>query len=154
MITIKHSEIMAQNEYTIKVELRASKQEVWKTITNFRSYDQWNTVLIMNNNDRLEIGKKFKVTIIDDKSKQSKFKALVLTHEPNESFSARQTILGKWFFSATHHFIIHSENKAKTTFEQTWDFTGILYKPFKKIIFKQLKRFNQMNTDLKTYLER
>jgi hypothetical protein len=144
---------MAQNEYTIKVELHTPNEEVWEAITDFPSYKQWNTVLIMKENDHLEIGKKFKVTIIDDKGKQSKFKALTLTNEQYDSFSARQIILGKWFFSATHYFIIKQKNESETTFIQTWKFSGILFKPFRKAIFKQLDHFNKMNQELKAYVE-
>jgi len=145
---------MAQNEYTIKVELNASKEKVWNVITDFPSYDQWNTVLVMRNNNDLEIGKKFKVTIIDEKGKHSKFNARTLTQNPYNSFSARQIMLEKWFFSATHHFIIEQKSDSETTFIQTWNFSGILFKLFRKTFFKQLNRFNQMNSDLKTYIEK
>lgn len=144
---------MAQNEYTIKIDLQQSKEVVWETITDFQSYSKWNTVLIMENNDLLEIGKKFKVTIIDEKGKKSKFKAEVLTNHPYDSFSARQILIGKWFLSATHHFIIEQKTESETTFIQTWKFGGILFKPFRKMIFNQLERFRQMDDDLKTYLK-
>lgn len=153
LIIIQHSKIMAQNEYTIQADFQGSKEVVWEAITDFQSYDNWNTVLMMENNDQLEVGKKFKVTIIDEKGKQSQFKAQALTNEQYNSFSARQVMLGKWFFSATHYFIVAQKNESETTLTQTWRFSGILFRPFRKLIFNQLDRFNQMNDDLKEYLK-
>ena len=145
---------MAQKEYSIKINLPSSKVIVWEAVTDFQSYDQWNTVLIMGNNDQLEIGKKFKVTIINENGKKSKFKALTLTNNKEASFSARQTVLGKWFFSVTHYFIIEENKESETTFIQTWKFSGILFPLFRKSIFNQLGRFNRMNEDLKVYLQK
>ena len=143
---------MSQHKYTIQVDLQSSQQEVWSALTDFQSYPQWNSVLVMQDNDQLEVGKKFRVTIINANGKNSKFKAKTLTKDAQKSFSARQVILGKWFFSATHHFIVEGKGDS-TTFTQTWYFTGILFPPMKKVIYKQLDRFNQMNADLKGLVE-
>ena len=75
---IMHTKIKAQNKYTIEVNLNASSSQVWDTITDFTSYQKWNTVLIMKNNEDLEVGKKFNVTIINENGKSSKFKALTM----------------------------------------------------------------------------
>lgn len=108
----------------------------------------------MSGNDQLVVGKTFTVTIHNGK-KDSTFKAITLSKNDNNSFSARQTIIGKWFFSATHFFIIeesdHSEEQV--TFIQKWHLTGLVSNIFKKQIFKELELFNQMNEELKTYLE-
>ena len=151
---VHHSKIMAQNKFSIQVNISKSDEEVWGAITDFPSYQQWNSVLNMSDNDHLEIGKKFKVTITDDKGKQSTFKAKLLTKELNTSFSARQIMLGKWFFSATHHFVLKKVHDSETTFIQTWDFTGVVFKLFRKTILNQMERFNQMNEDLGIYLKK
>lgn len=148
-----YQEIMAQNEYTIKIEIQKPRAVVWEALTDFGSYSKWNTVLDLENNDRLEVGKKFQVTITDEKGKKSRFKALTLTKLPNQSFSARQVIIANWFFSATHHFIIEEKNPSSSIFTQTWKFNGILFKPFRKMIFRELDRFIQMNNDLKAHLD-
>lgn len=144
---------MAQTEYTIDIDLQASKEKTWEIITDFKQYESWNTILSMSNNDQLEIGKKFHVTIYGRK-KPSKFKATTLTKDQYKSFAAQQKILGKWFFSATHHFIIEEltiPNQVK--FIQQWQLTGIVGKLFKKQIFKELAQFKKMNEELKGYVE-
>lgn len=148
-----HFKSMAQMQYTIHIDLPHPKAVVWQTLTDFRSYPAWNSMLTMAENDRLQVGEKFHVTIINKKGKKSRFKARTITHTPCRSFSARQTILGKWMFSATHHFTLEALDDQNTRFTQTWDLTGILSKLFLKQIFRELALFNQMNEDLKDYLE-
>ena len=149
----KPQDVMAQNEYIISIDLAQSKEEVWNAITDFQSYSKWNTVLSMRDNDQLAIGKKFSVTIHHN-GKDSKFKATTLSKEVNRSFAAQQRIIGKWFFSATHYFIIEesSEPEGHVRFIQKWHLTGLIAKLFKKQIFQQLVQFKRMNDELEIYL--
>ncbi len=152
LFLIQNTLTMAQTEFVIEITLPYSNETIWETITNFKSYEKWNSVLTMTNNDNLEIGEDFHVVIKDEDKEKSKFKAKTLSKTPNVSFSAQQVVLGKWLFSATHHFIIEKQNAESCKFVQKWELTGVLTRMFRKQIFKELERFNQMNTDLKMYL--
>ncbi len=145
---------MAQSEYIIQIDLEHSNNAVWREITDFKSYPSWNSMLSMEANDQLLIGEKFQVSIIKENGKISKFKARTLSVTPNQSFEARQTILEKWMFSATHHFIVEDIDNNRCTFIQKWELSGILSKLLRKQIFAQLELFNQMNEDLKNHLEK
>jgi len=139
--------------YKIAIEINASKEAVWETITNFSNYPKWNSVLEMKNNDDLIIGNKFQVTIMQANGKRSKFKAITIHKEKLVSFSATQTILGKWFFKAIHHFTLKELDKEHIQFVQTWELKGIIVPLFRKQIFKELSLFKQMNKELKEFLE-
>ncbi len=152
LLTFINSISMAQTKFSIQTDVQHPREDVWETITDFRSYPNWNSMLIMKENDQLEIDRKFHVTIINEKGKASSFKAKTLSCVPNHSFSARQTILGKWLFSATHHFILEELDDRGVRFTQTWELTGIMSRLFRKQIFEQLALFNQMNEDLKSHL--
>lgn len=145
---------MAQTEYINHIDINASREKTWDVLTDFRSYQKWNSVLTLAENDNLEVGQKFSVTIHDG-SKKSRFKALTLSVQPHQTFSARQKIIARWFFSATHHFILDTFPNAdqEVRFIQKWELTGLISKIFKKQIFKQLDLFNQMNQELKIYVE-
>ena len=144
---------MAACEYIIDINIEAPREKVWKIITDFKSYSKWNSILYMVKNDQLEVGKKFHVTI-HDKGKDSKFYATTLSKEENQSFSAQQKVIGKWFFSATHYFIIdNTAQQNQIKFIQKWHLTGIMSKLFRKLIFKQLALFKKMNEELKTHAE-
>lgn len=137
--------------YTIGIDVPHPKEAVWKAITDVAAYPTWNSVLEMTHNDQWEIGKSFHVSI-HQHGKKTQFKAKLLAKEPLRYFSARQTMLGSWFFSATHFFILE-EQGAQLRFVQTWHLTGLVSRLFKKLIFRQLAEFKVMNEELKQYLE-
>jgi len=140
-------------DYTIQIGINAPKEIVWKAITDFEAFPEWNSVLAMENNDSLVIGNEFNVTITQPNDKKSGFKATALSKEKFRSFSARQKILGKWFFQATHHFIIEETDQQTVTFTQKWELTGLISSLFRKQIFKELEVFKTMNTELKVLVE-
>ncbi len=143
---------MQQLQFTVPIDIKANKERVWAAITDFNTYAQWNSILSLSGNNNLEIGKKFHV-VIHEGSKDSKFDATLLSKKEGYSFSAEQKILSKWFFAATHHFIIESTGK-NTRFIQHWELSGFISRLFKKQIFRQLALFNQMNLELKNLLEK
>ncbi len=145
--------IMAQTEYTIEIDISSDPKNTWIALTNFSEYPLWNSVLRMSNNDDLQLNQEFNVTILQPDGKKSQFKAKTISLDPKKSFSAQQLILGEWFFSATHFFIIDEAKADHVRFVQKWVLTGIVSKLFKKQILKHLAHFKQMNNDLKVYLE-
>jgi len=140
-------------EFKIEIEINASKETVWKAITDFENYPNWNSVLVMKENDSLTIGEKFDVTINKPDGKHSKFKATATSKEDHHSFSATATIIGKWFFETTHYFIINEIDKEHIIFIQKWELKGMIAPMFRKQIFKELEVFDQMNTDLQKLVE-
>ncbi len=149
----QHSYSAKVKEYIIKIEINAPVQDVWKAVTNFPEYPKWNSVLSMKNNDNLTVNQKFDVTITQANGKQSKFKANTIYKAENQKFIATQKMIGKWFFLATHHFIIEKIDDQRTLFTQKWELNGVIASLFKRSIFKQLDRFITMNAELKYYLE-
>lgn len=141
-------------EYITKIDINATKETVWNTITDFKNYPKWNSVLVMKNNDNLTLGNKFNVTINKPKNKQSNFKAIAIHKENFSSFSATQKIMGKWFFEATHYFIIREIDKESIIFIQKWELKGIIASIFRKQIFKELALFTKMNDELKALVEK
>ena len=141
-------------EYIIEIDINASKEVVWKIITDFEHYPKWNSILYMENNDRLILGNNFDVTINKPNNKQSNFKAKAISKEHHESFAAQQKMMGKWFFQATHFFIIKEIDNESIKFIQKWEFKGILASMFLKQIFKELEGFKKMNSELKEYVEK
>lgn len=136
-------------DYTIEIKLNTNTDTVWKTITNFEKFPSWNSVLSMKENESMKVGEKFRVTIHKPNGKSSSFKAKLLKVDKPNSFSARQIMLGKWFFSATHYFIIEKIDENHVLFKQHWKLTGIIAAIFKKQIHKELALFKVMNEELK-----
>lgn len=141
-------------DYQIEIEINSPKEIVWKAISDFKNYPNWNSVLVMKNNDSLIVGEKFHVTIIQPNGKKSNFKAVAISKEEFQSFSATQTMIGKWFFQATHFFIIKEVDKENIIFIQKWELKGLIASLFRKQIFKELEAFKEMNSELKKYVEK
>ena len=140
--------------YIIKVNINASKEKVWQTITDFKHYSQWNSVLKMQNNDKLTLGEKFDVTIFaEDGSISDTFEATAITKMKDHSFSASQVMLSDSLFKATHHFEIQEVSKNKVTFIQKWEFNGVLGYLFEGMIIDVLQTFKKMNAELKKEIE-
>jgi hypothetical protein len=108
----------------------------------------------MESNDSLIVGNEFDVTIKKPNNKQSSFQATMITKEQNKSFAAKQQMIGKWFFQATHYFIIKETDQQNITFIQRWELTGLLASMFRQQIFKELEDFKKMNKELKAYVEK
>lgn len=141
-------------EYKIEIDINASKEAVWSAITDFENYQKWNSVLAMKKNDSLILGNKFDVTIVQRNKKISSFKAIVVSKNDFQSFAAKQKVIGKWFFQATHYFIIKEIDKENIKFIQKWELKGIVSSLFRRQIFKELEEFKKMNTELKKYVEK
>jgi hypothetical protein len=141
-------------DYIIEIEINASKEAVWKIITDFEQYPKWNSVLKMESNDSLLVGNEFDVTINKPDNKQSSFQATMISKEQDKSFAAKQKMLGKWFFQATHYFIIKETDQENVTFIQRWELKGLLASMFRKQIFSELEDFKKMNKELKAYVEK
>lgn len=141
-------------EYKIEIDIKAPKEAVWNVITDFENYQKWNSVLVMKNNDDLLLGNKFDVTIVQQNKKQSSFKAVAVSKNDFQSFAAEQKIIGKWFFQATHYFIIKVTDNENIKFIQKWELKGIVASLFRKQIFKELEEFKKMNLELKKYVEK
>ena len=141
--------------YMIKINIEASKEEVWSVITDFENYDKWNSVLKMQGNNNLELGKTFDVIIFEkDGSKADSFQAIAINKTKYQSFSASQTILTKYFFRATHHFIIKELSKNEVVFIQGWELEGVIGYLFEGMIIDVLELFKNMNLELKAEVEK
>ncbi len=142
------------NEFKIDIKINASKEKVWKAVTDFENYPRWNSVLIMENNNDLTLGEKFHVTIISVKGIKMKFKAVAINKVENHSFSAKRTMrIGKWFFQAIHHFITKEIDDNNVIFSQEWELKGLVASLMRKKIHAELAVFTKMNEELKTLIE-
>jgi len=144
-----------QYNYIIDITINAPKEKVWNIVTDFKNYPKWNSVLKMENNDNLGVGQKFNVTIYDkDGSIQDNFEAITVTKATNKEFSASRTIWTKFFFKATHHFVIEEVSSNQVRFFQKWELEGAIGYLFEGMIFDVLDLFKTMNLELKTVAEK
>lgn len=90
-------------EITTEILINAPIDIVWKTLTNFEDYKNWNPFIISLSGD-IHQGGKINVTIQNDATSKMSFKAVVLENQENKQFSWRGKLLVKGIFDGEHKF--------------------------------------------------
>jgi len=130
-----------------KIHIDKSPEAVWKCLTDFPRYAEWNPFLtrIERINDKdLKVEFNGKTT----------FKPEILKMEPNQELRWVGKLGGvNWLFKGEHYFILTAEKKG-TLFVHGENFTGILAWLLWPFVKKQFEaNFNQMNQALKARVD-
>jgi len=140
---------MAQKEIKTSIRIAATPENVWKVLTNFEAYGNWNPFLKSLEGD-VKVGKKIKVN-----AGGMKFTPNVLAVEENKELRWLGKFLFKGLFDGEHIFLIEDNKDGTVTFRQEEKFNGMLVGLFaKKLDTDTKKGFEQMNEKLKEIAEK
>ncbi|MGE8531298.1 SRPBCC domain-containing protein [Acinetobacter guillouiae] len=140
-------------EITTEILINAPIDIVWKTLTNFEDYKNWNPFII-DVSGEIHKGGKINVTIQNDATSKMSFKAVVLENQKNKQFSWRGKLLVKGVFDGEHKFRLEQITPVQTRLIHSEAFSGILVKLFLKNLQTKTKPgFQRMNNALKVRLE-
>ena len=138
---------MRQNE--TEIIIHASVGKVWKILTDFNSYPEWNP-FIKSFTGKPEKGKRFKVVLQPPDSKLMTFSPVCLEWNENKEFRWLGHILFKGVFDGEHIFELNEEKNGSTRFVQKENFSGILVPVLWKQLNNKTRRgFEMMNQALK-----
>ena len=139
---------MAQKEIKTSIQITATPEKVWKVLTNFQEYKNWNPFL-KSVEGHVKKGETIKIN-----ADGMKFKPKVLSFEENKQFSWIGKLLFKGLFDGEHLFLIEDNGDGTVTFRQEEKFQGILVGLFaKKLDTDTRQGFMQMNKKLKELSE-
>ncbi len=129
--------------------INAPVETVWKVLTDFPSYPEWNP-FIKSIEGKPESGSKLKVIIQQPESKPMTFKPVCLECEANHTFRWLGHLGFKGIFDGEHIFQLEKLDNNHTRFIHKENFKGILV----PILWKQLNSrtregFELMNIKLK-----
>jgi len=131
------------------ITINASKEKVWKILTEFKKYHEWNSFIKSVTGD-VKVGNQIVI-----KLQGMTFKPVVLTFEENTELKWLGHLWIKGLFDGEHKFKLTVNGKGMTKFEQSEKFSGILVKLFSKSLDKDTKNgFEQMNKELKCRAEK
>ena len=148
--------LTAQNPRKMKsiqteIIINASQKKVWKALTDFENYPNWNTFIISIEGE-LKEGSRLKNKMILD-GKENVFKPKILKIIPNEHLEW----LGKaplGIFNGQHYFKLEAINPTQTKLIHGENFSGWLRGMImKKIGNATRESFIQMNKNLKKLVE-
>ncbi len=143
-----------KKEIKTEITINASPVKVWKLLTEFDNYSNWNP-FIKSINGEVKVGNKITARIEPPGASGMTFKPIVQTFVPNKELSWLGTLLFKGLFDGEHKFELVDNKNQTTKFIQSEKFNGLLVPLFAKQLDNNTKKgFEQMNQKLKELAER
>lgn len=143
-----------KKELCTEIEINASPEKVWKILTDFVEFPNWNP-FIRSIEGNLAVGEKLKAFIQPSGAKGMTFKPTILAVEKEKELRW----LGKFFvsglFDGEHFFKIEFLGESKVKFIQGENFNGLLVGFLAKSLDTDtLRGFGEMNEALKDLAEK
>ena len=132
----------------------ASKEDIWRVLTDFDAYPRWNTFVKSISGDPV-LGAKLCVRICLKGDKCMAFKPTVLEVVDNTHLSWNGALLFSALFNGTHQFTLNEQPNGQVEFIHKEDFKGwIVPLLWSKISSDTLSGFERFNQELKQEIER
>jgi hypothetical protein len=133
---------------TTQIEIDASPSTVWKVLTDFASYPEWNPFLTSVAGSPIE-GSKLQVRFEPPGGRGLNMSPRILSVVPQEELKWLGHLLVPGIFDGEHHFLISDLGDGSTRFAQEEVFRGMLVPLTSKLLAKTKKGFEQMNQALR-----
>jgi hypothetical protein len=139
-------------EIDTTVEIDAPPDAVWRVLTDFPTYGEWNPFIptIAGN---VQVGERLTVRLEPPGGKGMTIKPTVLAAEPERELKWKGRLVIPGLFDGEHTFRIEPINGQRSRFVHGERFTGILVGFVKGILGKTEAGFEQMNAALKQRVE-
>ena len=136
-----------------QILIQAPAEEVWNTLTAFKSYPEWNP-FVKSLEGEVREGNTIRVRISPPGGKGMTFRPVVLKLIRNTEFRWRGHLLFPGIFDGEHYFKLEDQGNGTTTFIHGELFSGFLVPLFRKqLSTNTLMGFEQMNAKLKQVVE-
>jgi hypothetical protein len=140
-------------ELNTEIEIEASAEKVWSTLTDFARYHEWNPFIPKIAGD-LRNGAKVQIHLhIPNEKKETAFTATILNIIENETLSWVGKLAGGMFVGK-RRFVIEPINENRVRFTHSEKFNGILVGILGKKIDNARLGFEEMNKALKARAEK
>ena len=140
-------------EVRTEIAINAPAEKIWKVLTNFNDYPNWNPFLRWLQG-KVQVGNKIAVRITPPGSSAMTFKPKVLRFSANKEFRWLGHLIFPGLFDGEHIFELQDNGNGTTTFIQREQFRGVLIPFFNKMLDVNTKQgFEEMNRKLKERVE-
>ena len=135
------------------IEIATSRDEVWRVLTDFDSYGQWNPY-IGKIRGLLSPGEKLDVTARPPGGVGRTFSPTVTGVREGEEFRWSWSLSRPWIFTGEHVFVLEEPAPGRTRLNHYEDFTGWLAPLHRLFRYAATRRgFKAMNVALRSRLE-
>ncbi len=140
-------------ELHTEIEIGAPAERVWRLLTNFASYPEWNP-FIRRIRGEPTTGARLEVRIEPPGGQGMTFKPTVLNAEPNRELRWLGRLLVPGLFDGEHSLAVQPLEEGRVRFTQRETFRGLLVPLFARSLDNNTRRgFEEMNHALKEHAE-
>ena len=141
-------------ELTTEIQINSSPEILWKVITDFKNYYQWNPILQKIKGEPL-IGKQLEIHLSTVGGKKRVYHPKVIKITPNHELRWKGTFFFSQIFSGERIFLIEKLSENKVNFVNKEIFSGIGVRfTSPKMEDEIVASFKKMNEALKKTIER
>ena len=139
-------------EIETTVEIDAPPAAVWRVLTDFPAYGDWNP-FVRSIEGKVHEGERLTVRLEPPGGRGMTIRPTVLAAEPERELRWKGRLMVPGLFDGEHMFRIEPINGQRSRFVHGERFTGILVSLVKGILAKTETGFEQMNAALKQRVE-
>ena len=139
-------------EIRTEVEIAAPVSEVWRTLTRFADYQEWNP-FITEISGELREGEPLEALLSLPEGRDVRIRPRLLRCTENEELRWRGHLLFPGLFDGEHFFRVEAREPNRTRFIQGENFSGILLRFSGNTITRTARGFVYMNEALKKRVE-
>ncbi|WP_428239498.1 SRPBCC family protein [Gynuella sp.] len=142
-----------RREVRTEIEIDTSIQDVWKVLTDFDTYHQWNPFLTRIQGN-LQVGNELHISVTFPNQDSMNFKASVVAVEEGNNIRWFGKFLLKSIFSGTHSLELESISEHRCRLINREEYGGFLIRfMWAKLAQNAADGFMQMNQGLKRFCE-
>ncbi len=136
-------------EIHTEIEINAPAEKVWKVLTDFAAYPEWNP-FVRRGEGEVRVGARLHVYIQPSAGKGMSFRPTVLVADPNRELRWLGHLWVRGLFDGEHSFSIEPLSEGRDRFIQRERFGGLLLPLLSKTLDGDTRRgFEEMNRALK-----
>ena len=136
-------------EIHTEIEINAPAEKVWKVLTDFAAYPEWNP-FVRRGEGEVRVGARLHVYIQPSGGKGMSFRPTVLVADPNRELRWLGHLWVRGLFDGEHSFSIEPLVEGRVRFVQRERFGGLLLPLLSKMLDGDTRRgFEEMNRALK-----
>jgi hypothetical protein len=140
-------------EIRTAIEIEASADEVWKVLTDFAAFPEWNP-FIRRAEGALVAGQHIAVTMQPPGHRPTSFRPEILSVEPARGFRWLGHVVMPGVFDGEHIHEIEALGPDRSRYIQRERFHGVLVPFFGGMLRDAQRGFDEMNAALKVRVER
>jgi hypothetical protein len=141
-------------ELSTAIQINSSPEILWKVITDFKNYYQWNPILQKIKGEPL-IGNQLEIHLTTVGGKKRIYHPTVIKITPNHELRWKGSFIFSQIFSGERIFLIErlGENKVNFVNKEIFSGIGVMFTP-QKMEDDILASFKKMNEAIKKTIER